>query len=365
MSTLLYLRAHRIRSPHGVDGDRRRAAVALTVFLSCMAMLAALIALSVGPIRIDVFSTLFPYFASGAGDHLVRDNLVLTEIRMPRVLMAMFVGGALAAAGAMLQGLFRNPLADPGLVGVSAGAALAAVTVIVVGDWLFPNYMKALKNFALPVAAIAGGLGTTLLLYGISTRQGRTSTATMLLAGIALAALAGAVTGIFVYMSTDQQLRDLTFWSLGSFGGATWEKLGAAIPFLVPIFVVAPFVGHGLNGLLLGEAQARHIGIDSQKVKRTAVACIALAVGASVAVSGVIGFVGIVVPHLLRLMIGPDHRFLLPTSVLFGAILVVAADTVARTIVTPAELPIGIITALFGAPFFLWLLLRKKSLLDV
>lgn len=290
-----------------------------------------------------------------------RLDLVILDIRLPRTLLAMMVGAALALSGAIMQGMFRNPLADPGLVGVSAGAALAAGATIVLGDlWLVPLIGK-LPFFLLPLGAFTGGMASTLLLYAIATRRGRTSIATMLLAGIALGALAGALSGFLTYLSDDRQLRDLTFWSLGSLGGASWVKVMAVAPILVPLFLAAPFLARGLNGLALGEAEAFHLGLHVQRIKAAAIILVAFAVGASVAVAGMIGFVGIVVPHLVRLMLGSSHHTLLPVSALGGAILLLGADILARTIVSPAELPIGIITAAIGAPFFLWLLLRRQG----
>lgn len=217
----------------------------------------------------------------------------------------------------------------------------------------------------LPLAAFAGGLAVTLLLYRIATRHGRTSVATMLLAGIALAALAGAFTGVLIYLADDRQLRDLTFWGLGSLAGATWSKIGVAGSIIVAALAVTPFLARGLNSLALGETSANHLGLPVQRIKNIAILTVAAATGASVAVSGSIGFVGIVVPHLLRLSIGPDHRYLLPASALLGASLLLLADAVSRTIVAPAEIPIGIVTALFGAPFFLWILLRRRGMLDL
>jgi len=349
-----------------IAGDRTwRAGVTLSV-LAALCLIAGTAAVSFGPVHIDIAAVVSNWLRAEPLEGLaLRDHIVLVDIRLPRILLGFLVGGALAAAGAMMQGLFRNPLADPGLVGVSSGAAFAAVTMIVLGDGLLAGAIAALSVFAVPVAAILGGLGTTALLYRIATYRGRTSTATMLLAGIAIGALAGALTGILVYVSDDQQLRDLTFWSLGSLGGASWAKIVAMVPFVLPLFVVFPFVARGLNGLLLGEGPAHHIGIDVQTVKRVTILCVALAVGASVAVSGVIGFVGIVVPHLLRLIIGPDHRYLLPSCILLGGSLLLFADTISRLIVAPAELPIGIVTATLGAPFFLWLLLRQRGHYDV
>ncbi|NUS66915.1 MAG: iron ABC transporter permease, partial [Ensifer adhaerens] len=263
--------------------------------------------------------------------------------------------------GVVMQGLFRNPLADPGLVGVSSGASLGAVLLIVLGTATFGPLFALFGFYALPVAAFFGGLVTTLLLYRIATRGGQTSIATLLLAGIALGALTGAVTGVLVFMADDKQLRDLTFWGLGSLAGANWTKILASAPIIVLSLAVTPFLARGLNAITLGEAAAFHMGIPVQRLKNVAIVSVAAATGASVAVSGGIGFVGIVVPHLLRLVIGPDHRYLLPASALLGGTLLILADMIARTIVSPAELPIGIVTAFIGAPFFLWILLRGRS----
>ena len=264
-----------------------------------------------------------------------------------------------------MQGLFRNPLADPGLVGTSSGAALAAVTVIVLGGPVTAMLPDWARPFALPAAAFAGALASTALLYAIATRDGRTSIGTMLLAGIALAALAAAGVGLLVFVSTDLQLRELTFWSLGSLAGATWEKVAVASPFILAALLAFVWLSRDLDAILLGETEAGYLGVSIETLKRVAVLAVAGAVGAAVAVSGAIGFVGIVVPHLLRLVIGPTHRALIPASALLGAILLLAADMASRTIVAPAELPIGILTALFGAPFFLWLLLSRRSLVDI
>ena len=204
-----------------------------------------------------------------------------------------------------------------------------------------------------------------MLLYSVATHRGRTSVATMLLAGIAMAALANALTGIMVYSADDQQLRDLTFWQMGSLGGATWTKIAAAGPIIAVAVAAAVCLGRPLNGLALGEATAMHLGIPVQRAKNIAVLTVAAATGAAVAVSGGIGFVGIVVPHLLRLATGPDHGPLLINSALLGAALLIWADVIARVIIVPAELPIGIVTAVLGAPVFLWILLRRRGVLDL
>ncbi len=293
------------------------------------------------------------------------ERVVLWDIRMPRLMLGILVGAALAVGGAVMQGLFRNPLADPGLVGVGAGAGLGAIGAIVLGGLLPAALIDAAGNWTVPLAAFAGGWLSVVILYRVSTRRGRTSVATMLLAGIALGALAGAVSGILVYMADDRQLRDLTFWGLGSLAGASWAKVLVAGPMIAAALGGALLLGRGLNGLALGEATAHHIGIDVQRLKSGAILTVAAATGAAVAVSGGIGFVGIVVPHLLRLATGPDHTTLLPNAALLGATLLLMADVIARVVIAPAELPIGIVTAVLGAPVFLWILLRRRGLVDL
>lgn len=291
------------------------------------------------------------------------ERVVLYDIRLPRLVLGALVGASLAVSGAVMQGLFRNPLADPALVGVSAGAGLGAITAIVLGAGV--SWLAFTGIYTVPFAAFIGGWASTMILYRVSTRRGRTSVATMLLAGIALGALAGAASGVLVYIADDAQLRDLTFWGLGSLAGATWAKVAAAGPIIVAALLAAPFLARGLNGLALGEAAAHHMGIPVQTVKNAAILSVAAATGAAVAVSGGIGFVGIVVPHLLRLATGPDHRMLLPNAALLGASLLVLADVISRTVIAPAELPIGIVTAILGAPVFLWILLRRRGMIDL
>lgn len=346
-----------------IAGDRsRRAAIAL-FWLSALLLATAVVALGAGPANIPVERVVAILLAGpDAPSARPGEALIVWQIRMPRILIGALVGASLATAGAVMQGLFRNPLADPGLVGVSSGAALAAVATIVLGGTLLAPVTAVLGPFTLPLMAFGGGLAATILLYAIATRQGRTSVPTMLLAGIAIGAFASAITGLLVYISSDQQLRDITFWSLGGLGGASWSKLWSAGPIMLLVLVAIPLLGRGLNAIVLGEAEAFHLGIPVQRLKRVAIFLVAAATGSAVAISGVIGFVGIVVPHLLRLAIGADHRALLPASALLGAILLILADMLARTLVAPAEMPIGIITAAIGAPFFLRMLLRNRSL---
>lgn len=290
-----------------------------------------------------------------------QQEAVLTAIRLPRVLLGALLGAALAVSGAALQGLFRNPLADHGLIGVSSGAAVAVVAVIVLGVTALRGLNEALGLFTLPAAAFLGSISTTLIVYRLANRDGRTVVATMLLAGIAVNAITGAATGLMTFVATDAQLRNITFWSLGSLGGATWRSLAAAGPFILVALLLIPRLARPLNAFLLGEAEAGHLGINVERTKRQVVVLTALAVGAGVAVAGVIGFIGLVVPHILRLIIGPDHRRLLPYSALLGTSLLLGADLLSRTLVAPAELPIGVVTSFLGAPFFLWLLLRNRT----
>lgn len=346
------------------NGLIRRAERSRRVLLSLgfLSILAILLTITTGASDASVFRLLSGWWAGEGLDAAgMRDRIILLDIRLPRVAMGFLVGASLAVSGAVMQGLFRNPLADPGLTGVSAGSSLGAVLVIVLGQGLLAPVVSVLGGFALPLAAFSGGLGTTFLLYRIATRGGETSVAVLLLAGIALGTLSAALTGFLIFLADDRQLRDLTFWGMGSLGGSDWVKLGSALPVMLPGLAAAPFLARGLNALALGEASAYHLGISVQRLKSVAIASVAAATGASVAISGGIGFIGIIAPHLMRMIIGPDHRTLLPASALLGGTLLVIADALARTLVAPAELPIGILTACAGGPFFLWILMRNRA----
>lgn len=284
-------------------------------------------------------------------------GLVLWELRIPRVALAGTVGAALAVSGAALQGLFRNPLAEPQLIGVSSGAALGAVAMIVLGNEL--ALAEGVRPFALPAAAFLGALAVTGLLYLFARRSGG-SVATLLLVGIAVNALAATGIGAFTWLSDDGELRTLTFWTMGSFGAANWEKVLPALALMAAAMVVLARQARPLDRLQLGEVEARRLGVDVPRLRRTLVFGSAAAVGAGVAVSGIVGFVGLVVPHLVRLLGGAHHGWLLPGSALFGAALMILADLGARTLVVPAELPVGLITSAIGAPFFLWLIQRVR-----
>ena len=336
-----------------LSGQQREQHRILIPVLIVVLALMSVASVATGAVKIDISS--LPGILFGSEQASARDTVILWSVRLPRTFLAILVGASLAASGAVLQGLFRNPLADPGLVGVSSGSVLAAVATIVLGQ----NYFGETATRLLPVTAFIGGLLTTILLYTIATRDGRTYTATMLLGGIAIGAIAMAITGVLIFMSTEQQLREFTFWSLGSLGGATWAKTGSVGLFMLFALCLWPILARGLDRLALGEAEAGHMGVNVQILKRAAIVATALLTGAAVAVSGAIGFIGLVVPHLLRLVMSPRHRFLIPAAALLGAILLLAADMVARTIVAPAELPIGIVTACLGGPVFLWMMVTN------
>ena len=286
-----------------------------------------------------------------------QEQAVLNSIRLPRVLLAVIVGAALAVSGAALQGLFRNPLADPGLIGISSGAALAvALMIVIIGP--LPGILGL---YGLSIAAFMGGLLTSIVIFRFAGLTGASSVTYILLAGIAINALASAGTGFLAYLSDDQELRTLTFWTMGSLGGALWPGVLICASLVIPATFMLYRNAQRLNILLLGESEARHLGVDSERLKRNIIICTAISVGAAVAVSGTIGFVGLVIPHLIRLTLGPDHRLLIPASALLGAIILIIADTVSRTLLAPAEIPVGIFTSLIGGPFFLWLLIKQYS----
>ncbi|MFG1399541.1 FecCD family ABC transporter permease [Roseixanthobacter pseudopolyaromaticivorans] len=334
------------------------AALALIVFLAALAL--GPVTLPFGRVAQVLFEGIVGYREqAGAG---LRDTVIVLDVRLPRAVLGALVGAGTAMAGAIMQGVFRNPLADPGLIGVSPGAALSAVAWIVLGGSAAAFLPLEARNLGLPLAAFAGGLATTLLIARLAMREGYTSMATLLFAGLALGALASAGTGVLVFMASEQQSREFLFWTLGSLGGATWMKVGLTAPFVILLLAIAPFLARGLDALALGEAEAFHLGLRVERLKRIAIVVVAAGVGAAVAAAGVVGFIGLVVPHLVRLSIGPGHRALLPACALLGAAVLLGADILARLIAAPAELPLGVVTALVGAPFFLWLLRRRSAI---
>ncbi|MDH6216579.1 FecCD family ABC transporter permease [Streptomyces pseudovenezuelae] len=278
---------------------------------------------------------------------------VLWNVRFPRIVLALLVGASLGCAGALMQGGFGNPLAEPGVIGISSGAAVGAVAVIAFG-------LNFLGTWTVSVFAFVAGLGAVLLVYAASRSGGRTEVVTLILTGIALNAFAGALIGLFLFFADTAAVNQITFWQLGSLSQATWPKVLAVLPCAVVGVALAPLYSRRLDLLALGERPARHLGVDVERLRLTLVLLIALLTAAAVSVSGIIGFVGLVVPHLLRMAAGPGHRFLVPGSALLGALVLLAADLTARTIAAPAELPLGVLTALLGSPFFFWLLLRTR-----
>lgn len=278
---------------------------------------------------------------------------VLWEIRFPRVALAVLVGASLGCAGAAMQGTFTNPLAEPGIVGVSSGAALGAVAQIVLG-------FSLAGTWTLTVFAFVGGLLTVVLVYVTSRADGRTEVVTLIITGIAVNAFSGAVIGLLTFFSDDAELRSITFWSLGSLAQATWPKVAAVAPLAVIGLAAAVVHARKLDLLALGERSAHHLGVDVERLRLTMMAIVAVLTAASVAVSGIILFVGLVVPHLVRMAAGPGHRLLLPASALGGATILVVADLAARTVAQPAEVPLGVLTSLVGSPFFFWLLRRTR-----
>ncbi|EGU55904.1 hemin ABC transporter permease [Vibrio nigripulchritudo ATCC 27043] len=327
--------------------------VALLVFTSASSI-------AVGPMNItiaDSFKSLFPS-AFTLPDHI---KIVINEIRLPRTLMCIIIGAILALCGAVMQGLFRNPLAEPGIIGVSAGAMLgAAIAMVLFASWL-EEAATIISLFAVPIFAFIGGLIATMIVYRLGTSKFGTSVTIMLLAGIAISALSGAGIGYLNFAADDQALRDLSLWSMGSLAGATWSGIGLGSVTLLLLYITFRREAMPLNAMLLGESEAAHMGVNVQSFKRRLIVLSAIGVGVAVSLTGVIGFIGLIVPHLIRMLVGPDHRGLLPLSALFGALILTGSDMIARVAVAPAELPVGIVTALIGTPFFLLILIQQRG----
>lgn len=302
----------------------------------------------------DVVRTLAHHLglADRVADPLVDD--VLWEIRFPRVVLGVVVGASLGCAGATMQGTFANPLAEPGIIGVSSGAVLGAVFQIVSG-------FAPLGNWSLPAAAFLGGLVSVFAVYSSARADGRTEVVTLVLTGVALNALLGAVIGLLTYFSDDEELRSITFWTLGSIAQATWSKVLAVLPLAVVGIAVAVAASRKLDLLALGERSARHLGVRVERFRFAMLALTAVLTASAVAVSGIVLFVGLVIPHLVRMVAGPAHRILLPASALGGATVLVVSDLAARTMVAPAEIPLGVLTSLVGSPFFFWQLRRTRA----
>jgi iron complex transport system permease protein len=322
--------------------------------------------LSIGAVPITV-NEIIRIFSSKIGLGTVQatdvQSLVLLNIRLPRLLLTILIGASLGIAGASLQGLFRNPLVEPGIIGVSSGAALGAITVIMGGKIIgIPILIsQGLGQWLLPLFAFAGGLAATFVTLKLGRYEGRTQITILILAGVAITSLVGAAIGLSIFYADEQQLRTYSFWTLGDLSGATWSKVSILTPIVLLPIVGLSAIAKPLNALALGEAEAFHSGVNVERIKMLTVLLCAMAVGTSVAFAGIIGFVGLVVPHIIRISFSPDHEIVLPASALGGACLLLIADMVGRTVVAPAELPIGIITAMLGTPFFLYLLMSTKK----
>ncbi|MFF0111687.1 FecCD family ABC transporter permease [Streptomyces prasinus] len=336
--------------------QRRTTAWLLTSGLLAGLLLLIPVAAATGAYHVpvgDVLASIQHRLGLGGGELDRVAESVLWNVRFPRIVLALLVGASLGCAGALMQGVFGNPLAEPGVIGVSSGAAVGAVAAIALG-------LNFAGNWTVPVLAFVAGLVTVLLVYVMSRSGGRTEVVTLILTGIAVNAFAGALIGLFLFFADTAAVNQITFWQLGSLSQATWPKVLAVLPCAVLGLAVAPLYARRLDLLALGERPARHLGVDVERLRIVLVLVIALLTAAAVSVSGVVGFVGLVVPHLLRMAAGPGHRFLLPGSALLGALVLLAADLTARTVAEPAELPLGVLTALIGSPFFFWLLRRTR-----
>lgn len=339
----------------------RRLPLSAAVAIFGFALVAtAISSVTVGPMNIGFWESVqsLMFRSEQLAPHV---NLVIHEIRFPRTILCMLVGAILAICGTVMQGLFRNPLAEPGIIGVSAGASLGAALAIVMFADLIEQYPQFMNFAAVPIFAFLGGALTTVLVYKMGTSKMGTSVTIMLLAGVAISALSGAGIGYMNFRADDQMLRDLSLWSMGSLAGANWTSIILCAITLVLLMFIFVRKAMSLNALLLGEAEANHLGIPVQRLKRQLILLTAVGVGVTVSVSGMIGFIGLVIPHLGRMLSGPDHRTLLPISALMGALLLTLADMFSRVAVAPAELPVGIVTALIGAPFFIYLLFKQKG----
>lgn len=335
--------------------QRQRRARQLLVVLGVLLPLTLLTGLASGAVSLGPMQALRGLLAGADGGQAA---MIVQQIRLPRVLLAAVMGAVLAMSGAAMQGLFRNPLADPSLIGVTAGASLGASLLIVLGGGVLQGFVGLTL---VSVGAFVGGVLAVLLVYRLANSENGTSVATMLLAGIAITALAGAVGSLLEFFTDNERLRQISLWKMGGLDGANPSRLALASLVSGAVLLALPRYAQALNTLLLGESEARHLGIDVDRTKLALIGWVAVGVGTSVALVGTIAFVGLVVPHVVRLWIGPDHRYLLLASALAGAILLVVADTLSRVVLAPTELPVGIITALIGVPFFISLLRQRHQ----
>ncbi|SHH47750.1 iron complex transport system permease protein [Chryseobacterium oranimense] len=302
-------------------------------------------------------------FIKGDSGLALNDKYVIWDVRASRIIMAILIGSMLAVSGTSLQGLFKNPLATGEAIGLTSGATLLAAIAIVLGGH-FKQYLPEVVQFSLVgISAFLGALLAMMLVYRISTSAGKTNVVMMLLSGVAITSIGFSITGFLIYISKDEQLRDLTFWNMGSLAAATWTKNIVLTVVLIISYAVLLPKGKALNAMMLGEKDAEHLGINVEKLKKQIVIITSLMVGTCVAFSGTIGFVGLIVPYILRLLFKSNYVFILPLSAVLGSILLLTADTISRSIVAPSELPIGILTSLIGGPVFIAILIKfKKSL---
>lgn len=347
--------------PANAPSARTRRANHVSLALILLLPLVAVSAIALGTVNIalgDTFRALFDsLFGSLQGQAQGQAAVIIAEIRLPRVLLAGLIGAILASSGAAMQGLFRNPLADPSLIGVSAGASLGASIAIVAGGSMLAG---AMGLALVSLGAFIGGLLAVIVVYRLATSANGTSVATMLLAGIAISALTGAIGNLLEFFSSNDMLRRISLWRMGGLDGADYQRLSFACVTAALVLIGLPRYARALDALLLGESEARHLGIDVDRTTRSLVVIVAIGVGASVALAGTIAFVGLVVPHIVRMLSGPSHRALLRNSALAGAVLLILADLLARIVLAPTELPVGIVTAVIGVPFFV-LLLRQRG----
>ncbi len=347
--------------------SRGRNAVVISASVILLVVL-LFVSVSIGAVHIswlEIIDILLSKIGLGSSAPTDVKSLVLVNIRLPRLLFTVLIGAALGVSGASLQGLFRNPLVEPGIIGISGGAALGAIAVILGGRILSPTLTEGLGQWMLPLFAFLGGIGATFLTLQLGSYQGRTQTVVLILSGVAITALAGAAIGLAIFYSDEQQLRSYNFWTLGDLSAGTWERVLMLLPMVLISVSGLMIISKHLNVLALGEAEAFHLGINVERLKIFIVLLSSFAVSSSVAFAGSIGFIGLVVPHIIRIVFTPDHELLVPLSATGGASLLMLSDIFARTVVAPAELPIGIVTAAIGTPFFIYLLstIKKKGML--
>lgn len=347
------------RMKDDVDGNVRRPPGPLILTISAVALAVAMIAgIAIGPVSLgpaEIIAIIWGKLTGGdLSGHTVAMQNVVWELRLPRVIIAAIVGSALAISGASLQGLFGNSLADPGIIGVTSGASLGAIAAIVLG-------LSTFGAWTVPAMSFVFGLAATALIYALARPGLRGGTVQLLLVGIAITAIVGSVNGFFTYIADTTELESIVYWQMGSLNRASWTAIASVLPFFVFGLIAMLRLAQSLDILALGEKQAKHVGLNVRRTRIMLVVATALVVAAAVATAGSIGFVGLVIPHIVRLAVGPGHRWLLPISAFGGGIMLVAADIGARTLNPPSEVPIGLFTGLVGGPFFLWLLYRRRT----